>query len=72
MSCCADADQAYRYELRHDGDTIATGHLSGNEPLQIGDQIEIAGSLGVIRSIEPSLGEQELRLVVEILPVYRP
>jgi hypothetical protein len=46
----------YRYELRHHEKTLATGHLSREQQLQIGDQIEIAGSLGIVRNIEPILG----------------
>ncbi len=56
----------YRYELRHRDATLATGHLTREEKLQIGDRLEIA-SPGIVRSIEPVLGEHELRLVVELL-----
>ena len=58
----------YRYELRHREKTLATGHLSREEQLQVGDRIEIGGSLGIVRGIEPVLGEHELRLVIELLP----
>ena len=57
----------YRYELRHRDATLATGHLTREEELQIGDRLEIAGSPGIVRTIEPVLGEHELRLVVELL-----
>ena len=62
----------YRYELRHDEKTLATGHLSREEHIQIGDRIEIAGSHGIVRSIEPILAEHELRLVIELLPSQQP
>jgi hypothetical protein len=62
----------YRYELRHGEKTIATGHLSRDARLEIGERIEIAGSHGIVRSIEPLLNEPELRLVVEILPLQPP
>jgi hypothetical protein len=57
----------YRYELRHRDATLATGHLTREEQLRIGDRLEIAGSSGIVHSIEPVLGEHELRLVVELL-----
>jgi len=57
----------YRYELRHRDATLATGHLTREKKLQIGDGLEIAGSPGIVRTIEPVVGEHELRLVVELL-----
>lgn len=62
----------YRYELWHDEKTPATGHLSHEEHIQIGDRIEIAGSLGIVRSIDPVLAERELRLVIDLLPSQQP
>jgi hypothetical protein len=54
-----------RYELRHQQKTLATGHLTGEKRLQIGDRNEIGGSFGIVREIQPLLGEHELRLLVE-------
>ncbi len=59
---------SYRYELRKGSEIIATGHLTRAEPLEVGDRIEVGGVHGLVRAIEPILGEQELRLVVELLP----
>ena len=56
-----DPMPSYRYE-------IATGLLSDFATLEIGDQIEVAGSRGIVRAIEPMLGERELRVVIELLP----
>ena len=58
--------RSYRYELRSGSATIATGHLSGAEALEVGDRIEIAGSAGIIRAVDPILGEHELRLIVDL------
>jgi hypothetical protein len=58
----------YRYELRQGEKTLATGHLSRADPLQVGDTIEINGSTGIVREIEPLLGQSEQRLVVQLLP----
>jgi hypothetical protein len=61
-------DTSYRYELRRGGEIIATGHLSHEEPLEPGDQIAIGRARGVVRDIEPTLGQTERRLVIELLP----
>jgi hypothetical protein len=56
----------YRYELRRGDQVIATGHLSREEPLEVGERISIGSQSGIVRSIEPLLGERELRLVVQL------
>jgi len=57
----------YRYELRRGDEVVATGHLSVERPLEVGERIETGGQLGIVRSIEPMLGEHEARLVVQLL-----
>lgn len=57
----------YRFELRRGDELIATGHLSREQPLEIGERITIGGQAGIVRTIEPLLGERELRLVVQLL-----
>jgi hypothetical protein len=57
----------YRYELRRGVEVVATGHLSREQPLEVGGRLEIGGQLGIVRTIEPLLGEQELRLVVQLV-----
>lgn len=56
----------YRYELRRGDEVIATGHLSREQPLEIGERIAIGRQAGIVRAIEPLLGERELRLVVQL------
>lgn len=56
----------YRYELRRGDEVIATGHLTRQQPLAVGDWISIAGRTGAVRGIEPLLGDHELRLVVQL------
>jgi hypothetical protein len=58
----------YRYELRRGDEVIATGHLNHEQPLEVGDRIEIGGHFGMVRTIEPLLAERELRLVVHLVP----
>jgi hypothetical protein len=57
----------YRYELRRGDEVVATGHLHREEPLEVGDGLEVSGKVGIVRTIEPPLGEQELRLVVQLV-----
>lgn len=56
----------YRFELRRADEVIATGHLSWDQPLEIGDLVKIGRREGIVRAIQPLLGEQELRLVVQL------
>jgi hypothetical protein len=46
---------------------VATGHLTEEQALEIGEPIVIGGLLGIVRAIEPVLGEREFRLVVQLL-----
>jgi hypothetical protein len=56
----------YRYELRRGDELVATGHLSRERPLEVGERVTIASRAGIVRSVEPLLGERELRLVVQL------
>ena len=56
----------YRYELRLADEVVATGHLTRDEPLDVGEQVVIGGRAGTVRSIEPRLGERELDVVVQL------
>lgn len=57
----------YRYELKRGEETIATGHLMREQPLEVGERLWIGTRAGIVRLIEPLLGEPELRLVVQLL-----
>lgn len=56
----------YRYELRRGEEVIATGHLSHEPPLEVGERLAIGSHSGIVRAIEPVLRERELRLVVQL------
>jgi hypothetical protein len=56
----------YRYELRRGDEIVATGHLTSDVPLQIGESIKIGRWEGVIQIIEPLLRDPELRIVVRL------
>ncbi len=57
----------YRYELRRGDQIVATGHLSREQPLQVGERLTIGSRNGIVRTIEPLLGEREQRLVVQLI-----
>ena len=56
----------YRYELRRSDETMATGHLNREAPLEVGERITIGSRPGIVLDVEPLLGEHELRLVVQL------
>jgi hypothetical protein len=56
----------YRYELRRGDEIVATGHLSHEQPLEVGQRLEVAGQTGIVRTVEPILGERELRVIVQL------
>jgi hypothetical protein len=56
----------YRYELRRGEEIVATGRLSLERPLEVGDEVEIGNAPGIVRRIEPLLGEDGQRLVVQL------
>ena len=63
LPACGRVD--YRYELRRGDEVVATGHLMREE--EVGDRLEINGQPGIVRTIEPLLGEHELRLVEQLV-----
>lgn len=58
----------YRYELRRGDEVVPTGHLHHEQALEVGDRFQIGGQPGIVRTVEPLLGEGETRLVVQLLP----
>jgi hypothetical protein len=57
----------YLYELRRGDEVVATGHLAREDPVEVGDRLEVGGREGIVRAVEPLLGERELRLVVQLV-----
>jgi hypothetical protein len=60
----------YLYELRRGDKVIATGHLSSEQPVEVGERITIGNRSGIVRSADPLLGARERRLVVQIWRDY--
>jgi hypothetical protein len=57
----------YRYELRRGEEVVATGLLTRERAYEVGERVELGGSVGTVRVVEPVLlGEHELRLVVQL------
>lgn len=59
---------SYRYELRRGDTVVATGHLTREEPFEVGERVSIGSQPGIVRSVESLLYGRELRLVVQLLP----
>jgi hypothetical protein len=57
----------YVFELRRGEEVVATGDTTREEPIAIGDRVTFGGREGIARSVEPILGERELRLVVQLV-----
>jgi hypothetical protein len=57
----------YVFELRRGEEVVVTGHTTREEPIETGDRVTLGGREGIVRSVEPILGEQELRLVVQLV-----
>ena len=57
----------YRYELRRGDTVVATGRVEHATPPEVGDRIEISARAGIVRTVEPVLGEYEQRLVIQLL-----
>jgi hypothetical protein len=57
----------YVYELRRGEEVLATGHTTREEPIETGDRVTLGGREGIVSSVEPILGEHELRLVVQLV-----
>lgn len=55
----------YRYELRREGEILATGYLLRTDPLEVGTKVTVAGKSGIVRAIEPEPADGTLHLVVE-------
>jgi hypothetical protein len=41
--------------------------LTREQPLEVGERLEIGGQPGIVRTVEPLLGERELRLVMQLV-----
>ena len=60
-------DLEYVYELRQGEEVVATGRLTRARPLEVGERVTIGGREGIVRAVDPLLGERELRLVVQLV-----
>jgi hypothetical protein len=56
----------YFYELRRGDAVEATGRMSRDDPLEVGDTLAIGGLCGVVRAIYPQLAEHAMRVVVQL------
>jgi hypothetical protein len=56
----------YRYEVYRGVKVIATGRMTREQPLEVGQPITIVGHPGRVLSIDPLLHERELRVVIQL------
>jgi hypothetical protein len=56
----------YVYELRRADEVLATGRLSDARSFEIGDEVEIAGWVGIVREVLATAPSGELRLIVQV------
>jgi len=62
----------YRYELRRGDEIVATGHITEDTRLEVGDSIALGSARGTVRDVGPTLRSGEVRLVVQLGPESRP
>ena len=55
-----------RYELRSAGVVLASGVMDEIGAFQVGDRLDVGGSAGIVRAIEPDVGERMPRLILEL------
>jgi preprotein translocase subunit YajC len=56
----------YLYELRRGEEVVATGRLTQERAIEVGERIVIGGLVGIVREIEPVPSELEFRLLVQL------
>jgi hypothetical protein len=56
----------YRYEIRDGDKVVATGHLTLDTALVVGQSVTIGSAEGIVESIEPTIGGRELQLIVRL------
>ena len=54
VACLGDGKSTYRYELRRGDEIIATGRMTHETPLNVGDRITIGRAQGIVRQLEPT------------------
>jgi hypothetical protein len=52
--------------FRRNKEAVATGRLTHDPTLKVGDKLVSVRSLGIARSIDPIIGEHELGLVIQM------
>jgi hypothetical protein len=62
----------YHYELRRGDQIIATGRLTWDHQLDVGDEMTIGRHRGLVQAIQPLLASRDYRLVVQLRPTPAP
>ena len=53
---------AYAYELRHNDQVLATGRVTSDTEVEVGDELRLAGLVGRVREVIWAAGEPRLLL----------
>lgn len=53
---------SYAYELRHNEQILATGHVTTDTEVEVGDELRLAGLAGRVREVIWAAGEPRLLL----------
>ena len=53
---------AYAYELRHDERILATGRVTTDTEVEVGDELRLAGLVGCVHEVIWTAGEPRLLL----------
>ena len=54
----------YEYELRELDEKIATGRITVDQPLAVGDQVTIGKRVGIVTDLLPALTGRDSRIIV--------
>jgi hypothetical protein len=56
----------YEFELKQDGEVIATGRMRWDKPLAVGDRVTIGPHAGSVTQLMPALPGRDPRAIVAI------
>lgn len=57
---------SYTYELREGEAVVATGHITHDPPLEVGQHVVINRRDGLVQAIDPTTDPREQRLVIQL------
>jgi hypothetical protein len=58
----------YEYELRNGDEIVATGHVTFDEAVVVGQRVAIGNREGIVEEIAPPLGARTARVLIQLFP----